>query len=249
MSGSVAFTREGVNVRIEVATECVATMEWPASRVLAHSLCDGLVPSLKDLRMLELGAGTGLTSAVAAQLGASVLATELPEGLDVLSRNLAANTQGRAACESLTWGTLVPEHLQHSFDLIIGADITYVEETLRPLVASVLQVASTRATIIIAQTRTQKEYVDKAAILLNQFFDLQQTTAYTDTGFEVTLLTGRRKEDSDKSIEQFLHAWFAQGGGDRVYASHQEMLADVWGSEPVRLGPEEQGPLPPGLSR
>lgn len=253
MSGNLAFNREGVDVRIEIATECIATMVWPASRVLANSLCDGLVPDLKDLRTLELGAGTGLTSAVAAQLGASVLATELPEGLELLSRNLAANAQGRATCESLTWGTRVPDNLRHVFDLILGADITYVEEALRPLVASVLQFASTKTTIVIAQTHranpSAKECVDKAATLLGHFFDLRQTTACTHDGEEVTLLTGRLKEGSDQSVEQFLHDWFAAGGGDRVYASHSEMIDDVWGSEVVRLGPDEQGPMPEGHAR
>ena len=70
---------------------------------------------------MELGAGTGLTSSVAAQLGASVVATELPEGIELLRRNLEANASGRAAARSLTWGTRIPDADLHSYDVTVLA--------------------------------------------------------------------------------------------------------------------------------
>ncbi len=96
---------------------------WPAAIALAHELGQR---SVRGLRVLELGAGTGLPGLVAASLGASVVQTERqPAALHVCKENAQRN--GKAAIEhrSADWATWDDPT---RYDLILGSDILYSEE-------------------------------------------------------------------------------------------------------------------------
>ena len=191
-------------------------------------MCDGLLPSLTKGRLLELGAGTGLTSAVAAQLGASVVATELPEGVNLLRDNLEANARGCATVECLTWGTRVPDQQLQSFDMILGADITYVDAMLQPLLVTVLQFAASDASIVIAHSKVHNVTVDDVRALLEQFFIVEISVVQGEGAApEVALLVARRRPGSEVAIAEFLQAWFDGGHGTCEYswehgARHQQ---------------------------
>ena len=94
---------------------------WPAAIALAHEVA---ARSVEGLRVLELGAGTGLPGIVAATLGARVVQTDRnAAALVVCRRNADRNgvvLEQRAAdwtawCES------------DAYDVIIGSDILYAE--------------------------------------------------------------------------------------------------------------------------
>ena len=92
---------------------------WPAAIALAHELGGR---SLKGLRVLELGAGTGLPGIVAATLGARVVQTDRnAAALVVCGRNAARNdvVLEQRAADWTAWQE------SDAFDLIIGADILY----------------------------------------------------------------------------------------------------------------------------
>jgi len=98
-------------------------MLWPSSIALAHELV-ARAPSLAGLRILELGAGTGLPGIVAATLGAHVVQTDrLDKALDLCRRNCERN---RVAVEHriADW---TDWHVDERYDLIIGADVLYAE--------------------------------------------------------------------------------------------------------------------------
>ncbi|MGD9671031.1 MAG: methyltransferase [Hyphomicrobiaceae bacterium] len=94
---------------------------WDAAVVLADALAD--MGSLEGRRVLELGAGAGLTGLAARHLGGSVVQTDhAPEALELGRRNALLNDiQGitQTLADWTQWD--VPER----FDLIVGSDILY----------------------------------------------------------------------------------------------------------------------------
>ena len=126
----------------------VGLQSWGSSILLAERIC--LQPSLfslttpidtnaRPLRILELGAGTGMLSIVAAKILQSyspapeIIATDYhPEVLDNLTRNVATNFPKHPAAiaiKYLDWE--VPhycEPLDRPFDVILGADVIYHPE-------------------------------------------------------------------------------------------------------------------------
>jgi len=99
---------------------------WPASIALAHELV-ARADALRDRRVLEIGAGTGLAGIVAAALGARVMQTDRqPAALHLCrvnaERNGAASTEQRSA-DWRDW------HDTARYDWIIGSDILYAEAT------------------------------------------------------------------------------------------------------------------------
>ena len=102
---------------------------WPAADRLSRILCAD--PSLvRGRRVLELGAGCGLVSAVAATLGGAVTATDRAGQLPHLEKCAALGSSAqRFACEALEWGdgARPPPWAPGRFDVILGSDITYVD--------------------------------------------------------------------------------------------------------------------------
>jgi predicted nicotinamide N-methyase len=94
---------------------------WPAAIALAHDLG---ARSLRGLRVLELGAGTGLPGIVAAALGALVVQTDRnAAALVVCGRNAERNgvVLEQRAADWTAWRDA------DMYDYIIGADILYAE--------------------------------------------------------------------------------------------------------------------------
>jgi predicted nicotinamide N-methyase len=94
---------------------------WPAAIALAHDIA---ARSVQGVRLLELGAGTGLPGIVAATLGAIVVQTDRnAAALVVCQRNAERNgvmLEQRAA-DWTAWREA------DTYDYIIGADILYAE--------------------------------------------------------------------------------------------------------------------------
>lgn len=128
----------------------VGLQSWGSSILLAERIC--LQPSLfsltapidihgRPLRILELGAGTGMLSIVAAKILRScnpapeIIATDYhPEVLDNLANNIATNFPKSPAItiKCLDWE--VPhygEPFDRSFDVILAADVIYHPEHAR----------------------------------------------------------------------------------------------------------------------
>ena len=127
----------------------VGLQSWGSSILLAERIC--LQPSLfsltkpidinaRPLRILELGAGTGMLSVVAAKIlqpynpVPEIIATDYhPEVLDNLSRNVATNFPKKIPAsiniKYLDWE--VPQYcepLDRPFDVIFAADVIYHPE-------------------------------------------------------------------------------------------------------------------------
>lgn len=98
-------------------------MLWPASIALAHDLV-ARADQLRDKRVLELGAGTGMPGIVAASLGAHVLQIDHSEvALHVCNMNAERNGVTRCEARDAEWETF---HSEQRFDYILGSDVLYV---------------------------------------------------------------------------------------------------------------------------
>jgi len=93
---------------------------WPAAIALAHEVASRPVGGM---RVLELGAGTGLPGIVAASLGARVVQTDRQEvALYVCKKNAERNgitTIEHRAADWTAWEDREP------YDLILGSDVLY----------------------------------------------------------------------------------------------------------------------------
>jgi methyltransferase-like protein 23 len=99
---------------------------WPAAIALAHALVGR---PLAGLRVLELGAGTGLPGIVAAALGARVVQTDRNDvALHVCARNAERNGITSIERRSADWTAWTDDD---RYDLVLGSDVLY-GETLHP---------------------------------------------------------------------------------------------------------------------
>jgi predicted nicotinamide N-methyase len=99
---------------------------WPAAIALAHEIASRAV---SGLRVLELGAGTGLPGIVAASLGAHVVQTDRQEvALFVARKNAERNGVTTMEHRAADWTAWEDPAL---YDYILGSDVLYAD-TMHP---------------------------------------------------------------------------------------------------------------------
>lgn len=122
---------------------------WSTSK----QLCEYLLayPELvRNRHLIELGAGLGAVGIVANKLGARrvVLTDGDTDTLDNMRRNVASNcTAEGVVCQQLLWGRNVEQFReQHApsqgFDIVVGSDIFYAQDSLLPLFQTILALLS-----------------------------------------------------------------------------------------------------------
>jgi len=133
------FTSVGeIKILQEYDSLGVAGVVWEGATVLGDYLAKN--GSLEGLKILELGAGTGLAGIVASKLGAQVTLTDLKKNLNILKRNIDINfnvTESRPLVKELEWNVDLKNFSLNTYNLIIGADIIYSVETFRDLLKTI----------------------------------------------------------------------------------------------------------------
>lgn len=154
----------------------VAAVVWDAAVVLCMFLELGNV-DLKGKKTIELGAGTGLVGIVAALLGANVTITDREPALEFLTANVRENIppsqQEAVQVSELTWGENLDLYPSGSFDLILGADIVYLEETF-PALLQTLEHLSSENTVVLLSCRIRYERDERFLMELRQRFSVQE---------------------------------------------------------------------------
>ena len=122
-------SREGVCISIveDVPESGGQFCLWTAGLVLTNFLeyDYDFRRSLKDKRVLEIGAGAGLTSMMASILGANVVCTEQESCLSYLKRNIELNpVVENIRTQSLGW-IEISDKGEVDFDIVLGCDVTY----------------------------------------------------------------------------------------------------------------------------
>jgi len=102
---------------------------WPASWILAEYLAR--LPVASDQTFLEIGAGIGFVSIVAASCGHRMTMTEYnPDALNFARANAAVNNCPEIAIANLDWNQ---PQLRGKFDVIVGSEITFRKEDVPAL--------------------------------------------------------------------------------------------------------------------
>ena len=103
---------------------------WKASWVLSDYLAD-LRPNVNK-RLLEIGAGVGLVSIVAATFGHQITMTEYnSDALNFARANACLNNCPNLPIKKLDWNH---PRLKDQFDFIVGAEVTYKQAYFSPLI-------------------------------------------------------------------------------------------------------------------
>lgn len=117
---------------------------WPAATGMCRYLENAYGANqtlLRGVRVLELGAGTGMAGVMAARLGAYVTLSDLPHVLPNLQRNVDLNLAEVEACggslavQPLRWGVEEDVTLFSTSppDLILASDCVYYDTLFEPL--------------------------------------------------------------------------------------------------------------------
>lgn len=125
---------------------------WDSTFVLIQYLEHNRAELVTNRKLLELGAGTGITSLALSRLSpAMVLCTDLAEVVPLISVNMqinAARSQDlrevlleRYHVEALTWGEEISS-LANQCEVIIASDVVYYPEGYEPLIKSLEQLLS-----------------------------------------------------------------------------------------------------------
>ncbi|NP_001124945.1 protein N-lysine methyltransferase METTL21A isoform X1 [Pongo pygmaeus] len=166
-----SFANHTIQIRQDWRHLGVAAVVWDAAIVLSTYLEMGAV-ELRGRSAVELGAGTGLVGIVAALLalkssmkpllvhcllffsGAHVTITDRKVALEFLKSNVQANLpphiQPKTVVKELTWGQNLGSFSPGEFDLILGADIIYLEETFTDLLQTLEHLCSNHSVILLA---------------------------------------------------------------------------------------------------
>lgn len=143
----------------QIPGKALGAYAWTAGVELACYIERRYAGRLRDLRILELGSGTGITGIALAKLGACVVCTDMfPELVALMRKNISAAGLESTRCRALPfeWGNSLPGPLLASFDLVIGSEITYNESGFKPLantLRAVCEAEQARApTVVIAET-------------------------------------------------------------------------------------------------
>ncbi|KAG0589047.1 hypothetical protein M758_2G241000 [Ceratodon purpureus] len=147
---------------------------------------------LHSKRVLELGAGCGLSGLGMALLGCEVVVTDQAEVVPLLRRNMERN-MARAKYSALEYSHLGPigsvevaeldwgnqqqaEALNPPFDYIIGTDVVYKEHLLPPLLESVLALAGPKTTLLLGYEFRDSGVKEKLQELFSQHFAIKKIT-------------------------------------------------------------------------
>ncbi len=142
---------------------------WPSAITLSSFIADEL--PLKGLRVIEIGAGVGIASTVAAWKGARVLATDYSlEALRFVRYNALRN---RVAFDNdrLDWRLV---KCSEQFDLLLAADVLYERVNLLPIVTAIDKLLKPDGTAYLADPRRR---------LAEQFLEIAAENNFSITSF------------------------------------------------------------------
>jgi predicted nicotinamide N-methyase len=102
---------------------------WPASWVLAVYLAG--MPVASTRKILEIGAGIGLVSIVAASFGHRITTTDSnPDALQFARANAIINGCPQLPIRALDWNN---PQVRETVDCIVASEVTYKKDDIQPL--------------------------------------------------------------------------------------------------------------------
>ncbi|XP_056403222.1 protein N-lysine methyltransferase METTL21D [Hyla sarda] len=167
--------RDGSVLEIrQLSSGDVGCVVWDAAIVLSkflerrESAEPGLFPGKY---VLELGSGTGIVGIMAATLGANVTVTDLEDLQDLMKKNIESNSAlitGFCQAKVLKWGEDIVDISPYP-DYILMADCIYYEESLKPLLKTLRDLASSETCILCCY---EERTTGKNPEIERKFFEL-----------------------------------------------------------------------------
>ena len=184
----IEVMRDGVALRLFVSDEAgVGGMVWEA----AGALADWLTPRAKDLRLLELGSGTGMLGLSAALSGARhVTLTDRFDVLPLLKASVEANAailQNVAVLE-LSWGEQLSKDTP-TFDMIVASEVIYngnLYDRLQSTIVALLREKNQNASVVMAFERRSSE--DRWLEMMKAAFEHVSLTTVSVNKKEISIL-------------------------------------------------------------
>lgn len=146
---------------------------WPTSILLGYYLLK-LPPRVESKpKILEIGAGVGLCGLVAAKLGFEVTISDInPQALSFAQINILENELEDLA--STRRVDFCKDHLDDKYDIIIGSEILYFEDSYRPLVKFFKRHLKSAPNVQVVLAKGYKLKAKKFFKLAEKEFDIQE---------------------------------------------------------------------------
>jgi predicted nicotinamide N-methyase len=153
---------------------------WDGSVLLAKYL-EHIKEQISNKNVLEVGSGAGLVGISAYLLGAaSVTLSDLPYTMENLQYNINQNThywEGNSTSittRCIDWMNSLTYPNDQSIDVIVGADVIWLEELVIPLV-NTLNAIATFDTIILIGHQTRSRYTDELFLTkMREYFQMKE---------------------------------------------------------------------------
>lgn len=179
---------------------------------------------LQNKRVVELGAGCGLSGLGMALLGCEVVVTDQAEVLPLLRRNMESNMSrakysaseyshlgpiGSVEVAELDWGNQQQaEALKPPFDYIIGTDVVYKEHLVPPLLESVLALSGPKTTLVLGYEFRDSGVKEQLQKLFSCHFSIKKISPskmdakYQHSNIELYIMRSNRYDSThdDKSL-------------------------------------------------
>ncbi|XP_072329697.1 EEF1A lysine methyltransferase 3-like [Scyliorhinus torazame] len=142
-----------------------------------------------DKKVLELGAGTGIVSILAALLDGDVTIPDKPELLNQIEWNVSFNIPSsfnpQVKVRALRWGranSLFPS----DYDSILCSDIMYFHDSIPLILEILLHLSNDKTTIYFASTMSYgKNVAIQGHVTLSQYFQTELVCRYNDEDVNV----------------------------------------------------------------
>ncbi|KAM9305271.1 protein N-lysine methyltransferase METTL21A [Gastrophryne carolinensis] len=195
-SATYTFANHTIQIKQDWKELGVAAVVWDAAVVLCMYLEAGGI-NLQERSVIELGAGTGLVGIVAALLGGEVTITDREVALNFLKANVQDNLPEeilrRVSVKALTWGRGLEDF--SAYDVIVGADIIYLEETFQDLFKTLLHL-STENTVILLSCKLRYQRDHHFLDMLREHFTVVQ--AHYNKNVDIYIYKAQRKIHRDE---------------------------------------------------
>lgn len=169
----------------------VAAVVWDAAIVMSEYLTQHQ-EIVRNRSVLELGAGMGLVGMVAALAGGKVTCTEREEALDRLQASVSSNFD--SAVHNLTVTTLDWTRDQSDwdadFDVILGADIVYIEDTFFDLLRTFLHFAREDTTTVLLSCKIRYKRDSKFLSMMEEHFSMKKV--HSDLNRDIHIYSAKR---------------------------------------------------------
>ncbi|XP_060067340.1 protein N-lysine methyltransferase METTL21A-like [Ylistrum balloti] len=189
-SRTFSFAGKELVIKQEWKTLGIAAVVWDAAIVLCEYL-EKNVELVNGKKVIELGAGSGIVGIVAALLGGKVTITDLDVALEYINEVVEENLRDKPGLDvqvkGLDW-TKDWSKFSADYDIVLGADIIYIEELFDDLLKTFLQICHEN-TVVVLSWRYRYDRDNQYLDLMRKHFTLKKI--FYDSSRDVKIYLGK----------------------------------------------------------